>query len=166
MQQNKKQAAVKAILDEYKKSIIAMQQVISTIEPSTLATIVDADTTDPNCLSIQTILAHVVNSGYGYAVYIRKHKNFPGKRPEKVLRSTAEEYNSDFDKMLQFTNDTFHEIGDEELEEMDNEKKLLTGWGQHYDIEQMMEHAIVHVLRHRRQVEKFVEKIIYPGFQH
>jgi hypothetical protein len=43
---------------------------------------------------------------------------------------------------------------------------LLTGWGQHYDIEQMMEHAIVHVLRHRRQVEKFVEKIIYPGFQH
>ena len=27
--------------------------------------------------------------------------------------------------------------------------------GQSYDAEQLLEHAIVHILRHRRQIEKF-----------
>ena len=42
-----------------------------------------------------------------------------------------------------------------ELEQPDNSLKIKSGWGQSYDIEQMTEHAIVHVLRHRRQIEKF-----------
>lgn len=29
-------------------------------------------------------------------------------------------------------------------------------WGVTYDLEQLLEHAIVHVLRHRRQIEKFI----------
>jgi hypothetical protein len=33
-----------------------------------------------------------------------------------------------------------------------------TAWGQVYDFEQFMEHAIVHVLRHRRQIERFLIK--------
>jgi uncharacterized damage-inducible protein DinB len=159
MQQNKKQAAVNAILDEYRKVIKTLRELIETIDSSALATIVDAGAPDVNCLSIQTILAHVVHSGYGYAVYIRKNKNIPGERPDKELRLTTQEYQNDLDKVLQFTIETFKEIGDEELEEMDNEKKLLTGWGQRYDVEQMMEHAIVHILRHRRQIENFREKI-------
>ncbi|MDN3657611.1 DinB family protein [Ferruginibacter paludis] len=159
MSQNKKQAAIKAILGEYQKAVNALQELIMPLDSLTLTTIVDAGTTDADCRSIQTILAHVVHSGYGYAVYIRKHKNFPGNRPEKELRLTAVEYKSDLDKLLRFTDRTFGEITDDELEEMNNEKKLLTGWGQHYDIEQMMEHAIVHVLRHRRQIENFVEII-------
>ena len=43
-----------------------------------------------------------------------------------------------------------------ELEEPANDKKMLVSWGQLYDIEQLMEHAIVHILRHRRQVERFM----------
>ena len=42
------------------------------------------------------------------------------------------------------------------LEESDNIKKLTTRWGQMYNIEQLLEHAIVHVLRHRRQIERFL----------
>ncbi len=30
-------------------------------------------------------------------------------------------------------------------------------WKQPYDIEQMLEHAIVHILRHRRQLERWRE---------
>jgi hypothetical protein len=29
-------------------------------------------------------------------------------------------------------------------------------WGPRYDLEQLLEHAIVHVLRHRRQIDKFL----------
>ena len=156
MNQQRKQAAVAAILDEYKKVVIELQQVIKSLDSVTLTTIADPLTTDENCHSIQTVLAHVVHSGYGYAVYIRKHKVLGGERPEKALRQQASEYITDLDYVLQFTNDTFKEIYDDELEEMGNAKKFITGWGQRYDIEQMMEHAIVHILRHRRQIEKFI----------
>jgi hypothetical protein len=35
--------------------------------------------------------------------------------------------------------------------------RMDTHWGQTYDLEQLLEHAIVHILRHRRQIERFVQ---------
>ena len=35
-------------------------------------------------------------------------------------------------------------------------KKIVVKWGQTYDPEQLFEHAIVHILRHRRQIERFL----------
>jgi hypothetical protein len=32
-------------------------------------------------------------------------------------------------------------------------------WGPTYDLEQLLEHAIVHILRHRRQIERFLERM-------
>ncbi len=49
----------------------------------------------------------------------------------------------------------FKNIHDMDLEQFDSDKKIKTYWGQVYDIEQLTEHAIVHVMRHRRQIEKF-----------
>jgi len=34
-------------------------------------------------------------------------------------------------------------------------------WGQRYDEDQILEHAIGHILRHRRQIERFLLRI-YP----
>ena len=31
--------------------------------------------------------------------------------------------------------------------------------GKAYDFEQLMEHAIVHILRHRRQIERFLREL-------
>ena len=31
-------------------------------------------------------------------------------------------------------------------------------WGVRYDLEQLLEHAVVHILRHRRQIEKFIQQ--------
>jgi hypothetical protein len=57
--------------------------------------------------------------------------------------------------VIAFTNATFENIYDEELEVFDDAKKMKTNWQQFYDMEQLMEHAIVHILRHRRQIEGF-----------
>jgi chromosomal replication initiation ATPase DnaA len=43
-------------------------------------------------------------------------------------------------------------ITDSELEQSDNSLKMKTRWGQVYDIEQLTEHAVVHILRHKRQI--------------
>ncbi len=155
MNNETRKGAVGALLDEYEKSIKELQYVIDDISPTNLAIIVDNKTADANCKSIQTILAHVVSSGYSYASYICELKKMQPKRKEKVLRPSVEEYKNEFDDFFKFTCDTFENITDEELEEFDEAKKMKTSWNQFYDIEQIMEHAIVHILRHRRQIEKF-----------
>ena len=151
--------AVNALLGEYRNVVTALQQVIVDVSYANLTTVVDANTTDPDFQSIQTILAHIVSSGYSYAGYIRKLKKINDNRPGKVLRMTVIEYRDDLENLIAYTNETFKTIEDDELEEFDEDKKIKTTWGQVYDIEQMMEHAVVHVLRHRRQIEKFQKRL-------
>ena len=54
--------------------------------------------------------------------------------------------------MFAFTVDTFAGMDDEMAAQSE---KIHSPWGVVYDVEQLMEHAIVHILRHRRQIEKF-----------
>jgi uncharacterized damage-inducible protein DinB len=151
--------AVNALLAEYKNVISALQKAITDVSYINLTKIVDTQITNPDCQSIQTILSHVVSSGYSYAGYIRKLKKMDDDRPGKVLRMSVIEYLEDLENLIQYSNETFESIEDDQLEEFDEDKKIKTSWGQVYDIEQMMEHAIVHVLRHRRQIEKIKRKL-------
>lgn len=147
--------AVAALLAEYEKVIIELQNVISDISDTDLIKVVDSITTNPDCKSIQAILTHVVSSGYSYCIYIRELRNKSNKQREKNFRSSVSEYKRDLDEVFKFTCGTFVNIRDSELEEFDNTKKIKTAWGQFYDLEQLFEHSIVHVLRHRRQIERF-----------
>ena len=154
MNHNRK-GAIGAILDEYSKAIVELQQLIKNISPSDLSAIADTTTTNPDCKSIQTVLTHVVSSGYSYAIYIQELKNPSTRIRQKNTRESVLEYSNDLNNVLAFTADVFSNFKDEELEELDDSKKIKTRWGQIYDIEQIMEHAIVHILRHRRQIQKF-----------
>ncbi|HEX5026404.1 MAG TPA: DinB family protein [Agriterribacter sp.] len=150
-----RQGAVGALLDIYEQTISDFVKVIEDIPDDALTIIVDPVTADENCKSIQTILTHVVYAGYGYATCIYNSKGNNVVRPAKVFRTTVKEYIEDLHKVFAYTEDIFKDIKDDQLEEYDNTKKMLTGWGQSYDREQVTEHAIVHILRHKRQVEKF-----------
>ncbi|SMO52689.1 DinB family protein [Solitalea koreensis] len=147
--------AVNALLGEYERAISELRQTISDISEAELNTIVDNTTLDPNCKSIQTILAHVVRAAYSYAIYIQKLKGSDMERPSLLFRKTIGEFQQDLNDAFYFTTEVFKNINDGDLEEFDDSKKILSPWGQRYDIEQMMEHAIVHILRHRRQINKF-----------
>ena len=48
----------------------------------------------------------------------------------------------------------FEDYPNIKLEEYDPNKKIEVCWWQKYDVEQLYEHAIVHILRHWRQIEK------------
>ena len=155
MNNKNSQNAVSALLAEYEKAIIELQHVIQDVSQEYLTFTVDQETKNPDCKSIQTILSHVVSSGYSYCVYIQNFKDVNSIRPEKVNRNSIVDYINDLNNVLKFTQETFATIEDDALEECDSSKKIRTSWGQLYDIEQLMEHAIVHILRHRRQIEKF-----------
>ncbi|MDQ6469070.1 DinB family protein [Flavobacterium sp. LHD-80] len=149
-----RQGAVGALLDIYEQAILDLKNVIKNIPDNVLTKIIDEKTTNEDCKSIQTILSHVVRSGYIYAINIQNLKGHNIQRPEKVFHLTIAAYLNDLTNVFDYTENVFREVKDNELEQYDNSLKIKTGWGQLYDIEQLMEHAIVHVLRHKRQIEK------------
>lgn len=154
-----RQGAVGALLDIYEQAILDFKNVIKNIPDNILTKIIDEKTTNEDCESIQAILSHVVSSGYSYATSIHNLKGHNKQRPEEIYHLTISEYLNDLTNVFIFTESVFKEIKDDELEQFDDSLKIKTGWGQLYDIEQITEHAIVHILRHKRQIEKIIREI-------
>lgn len=151
--------AVGALLDEYERAVLELKVVITSLSSQELRTVVDKETKDMDCVSIQSILTHVVRAGYNYVVYIR---NEQGERNEFIAvdqYETAKDYQAALDRMFAYNEKLFKDYPNLKLDENDLPKKIKTNWGQSYDVEQLMEHAIVHVLRHRRQIERFIIKL-------
>ena len=151
--------AIGALLDEYEKTILELQNIIQDVSLEELTIIADKFTKDPECKSIQTVLSHVITSGYGYAIIIRKHFGEKIDYEDDLIFNSVAEYQDELLKMFYYNVQLFEDYPNIKPEEYKNEHKILVRWGQRYDVEQLMEHAIVHVLRHRRQIEKFLPKI-------
>src|SRR5258706_14494242 len=150
-----RQGAVGALLDEYERAIDELKDIISGLDHGDYTAIVDKEIKDMNCVSIQSILNHVTRAGYGYANYIRKQFGDEWiERKENYELFTPDIACRELDRMLQYTSETLANKTQLSFEEMIN-AVIATEWGQKFDFEQMLEHAIVHVLRHRRQIEKF-----------
>lgn len=158
MKKYRTNGAIGALLDEYEQAIVHLQEVISEISYEELIAIVDHETKDPDCKSIQTILTHVISSGYNYIVVIRKHlKEELEYIPQQSLDSLAA-YQVGLSNMFKYNEQLFKDYPNLKIEEFNNSKKIKVRWGQSYDIEQLLEHAIVHILRHRRQIERFLNQ--------
>ena len=151
--------AIGALLDEYEKSVHELKEVILNLTTSELTKIVDEATKDKDCKSIQTILSHVVESGYAYVIEIRKSLGESVNYFNKELLSSTDEYAVALENMFAYNEKLFDDYPNIKLEEYDPSKKFEVRWGQIYDVEQMYEHAIVHILRHRRQIERFKVKL-------
>ena len=156
-----RQGATGALLDEYERAIMDLQSVIDDITGKELTTIVDSRTADPNCISVGSILSHVVRAGYNYAIYINQWVSGKNEFRDYVFHSSVQDYQRDLNDVFIFTTEIFKDIADSQLERSNDSEKIITSWGQLYDIEQITEHAIVHILRHRRQIEKF--KLLLRG---
>ncbi|MNQ76811.1 hypothetical protein D3C85_916600 [compost metagenome] len=146
-----REGAKGALLDIYEDALLQLQESIKGISDEDLITVVLPDDPDEDSRSIQSVLAHVVGSSYSYAIYIRTLKGTEYVRPDKKLRMKAADYIQDLKDSFLFNLTVFHEIEDSDLASL----KIMTRWKQLYDIEQLTEHAIVHILRHTRQIEKF-----------
>ena len=159
MKKNYRKGAIGALMDEYERAAEELKDLVSNIAETDFVKIADAKTNDDDCRSVQTIISHVINSGFGYANYIRDWFAIPKSSPERRL-ILQKDFSIELDKMLAYTSETLQdkwEFSDEELMKV----KIISRHGPSYDIEQMLEHAIIHILRHRRQIEKFIaEKLI------
>lgn len=145
--------AVGAMLDEYERAAGEMRQWIERIPEGEYEKVADPDTQDEDCRSLQTIVSHVVAAGYSYAAYLRGAFGVDNARPARTLLAYGDRVAA-FDAMLDYTRATLEgrwTMSDEEQQKV----RIESRWGSIYDLEQLMEHAIVHLLRHRRQIERF-----------
>jgi hypothetical protein len=149
-----RQGAVGALFDEYERACGELARIVSPLADDEYAVIRDEETSDEDCRSIATILAHVVRAGYGYAGLYRDAWGSERTAPEPgpVARKDVP---MALGAMLDYTAATLEgrwALPEEEGAAM----RIQARWGPVYDFEQLFEHAIVHVLRHRRQVERFL----------
>ena len=151
--------AIGAMLDEYEKALNELITTISDLTEEQLTRIIDFETKDEDCKSIQNILTHVIQSGYTYVVEIKKWLGENSEYRDKKRLLTVQAYKLALEEMFEFNEKLFFDHPNLELCEYDSRKKINVRWGQNYDVEQLLEHAIVHILRHRRQIEKFKELI-------
>lgn len=148
--------AIGALLDEYEKALTELELLLIPISKLELVHIVDPETKDADCKSIQTVLTHVIRAGYGYIIEIRRSLGEPLEYAQSKVLTTIAAYRMELWTMFQYNEQLFKDYPHLKLEEYDSNKKIAVKWGQLYDVEQLMEHAIVHILRHRRQIERFL----------
>jgi len=149
------------MMDEYERAVADLVVILGRIRDDEFELARDLETKDEGCRSIQTILQHVVRAGYGYASYIREAYGIEAKRPDIPLPKRLESVDQ-LEKMLAYTAATLEgkwELSDEEIMAV----RIPSRWGPVYDLEQLLEHAIVHVLRHRRQIERFLTEPRFAG---
>ena len=77
------------------------------------------------------------------------------ERPETVFHTTIKEYLQDFNKMKVYTENVYKDLNDDQIEELNETRKIFTSWQQNYNIKQLIKHAIVHFLRLKRHIVKF-----------
>jgi uncharacterized damage-inducible protein DinB len=154
MRKTYRRGPIGALMDEYERAASELERLIERIPEDDFVRVVDSQTKDDDCRSVQTIMSHVVRAGYGYADYIREQFSIASNRPQPKLLSRQESLEQ-LDAALRYTAQTLEgkwEMSDEEI----TGTVIKSRWGAVYNVEGLLEHAIVHILRHRRQVEKFI----------
>lgn len=141
-------------MDEYERALRDLARLLATLDLPAFLAVRDPEAIDASCRSIQTVVTHVVQAGYGYAGYLRSALGSDFQRPT-VQVEAPDQGIQELWAMAACTAESFEgrwQLSDEVIEAA----RIQSRWGPVFNIEQMFEHAIVHVLRHRRQIERFL----------
>ena len=112
---------------------------------------------DPNTVSPRAICVHVCGAAHRYADYVRKAMGRPYVErfeldPARI--AAPADVRGVLAEMLQYTEETFE--GEWAMtEERCRALEFTVRWGPRYDPEMILEHAVCHLLRHRRQLERW-----------
>jgi len=113
-------------------------------------------TSDPNYASLAALGRHVLNAAGGYLVWICEMLSLPDPKvqpaPDAIaIVSDAEGY---MEHVLdRWRAEALREITDEQLET----PEYLSHWRTRYCIDSMLEHAVMHPIRHAFQLDELIQ---------
>lgn len=154
MKKQYRPGAVGALMDEMERASLDLISILENLPADEFKMILDEKTDDEDCRSVQTIMTHVVRSGYGYANSIRKTWGVPVVEKE-IKIDDPQNAIIHLNYMLEYTSATLENHWTMNQDEME-ETFVIARWGKKMDLEEMLEHALAHILRHRRQIERLL----------
>lgn len=150
---NLRTGAIGALMDEYERAAADLILILEKLPADKFSWIYDSKTADKDCISINSIMNHVIDAAYRYANQIRIFLALVPVKPEFKIETVMDAIRA-LNKVLTFTANSIEGFWNLSHEQI-LATRQQTKWGL-YDIEMMFEHSIVHILRHRRQIEKFL----------
>ncbi|MEZ4650121.1 MAG: hypothetical protein R3E97_15290 [Candidatus Eisenbacteria bacterium] len=144
------------ILDEYARAAAELCTAIESIDETTFRE--ERESNDPDTTSLRMICVHCINAAFGYSNMVRKER---GLEPDKAVYLAADHalvpsaFREHIGRAIRHTAETVEPIWDIDLEAT-IASTFKARWGQTYDVESIFEHGIVHLLRHRRQIERWI----------
>lgn len=148
-----RQGPLGALIDEYERAAGELARLVVGLSDEEYELVRDPENEFP---SIRTILAHVVAAGHGHAGLVRKAWGMERGSWSREGFS-REEAGPRLQAMLDYTTGTLEGKWTMTEDEM-AAVQMRSGWGVVYDLEQLLEHTLVHVLRHRRQIERYLAR--------
>ncbi|MFI0430681.1 DinB family protein [Mariniflexile sp. HMF6888] len=152
MNKTYRKGAIGALTDEYERALEELKTLLVKISDAEFKKVFNREA-GTDFQSVKNLIVHIVRSGYVYANHIRKRFGNSYVVPEIEITKTQQGI-LELDKMFEYTVQTFEDkwlLTDEEL----LNTIIKTSWTT-YDLEAIIEHAIVHILRHRLQIEKMI----------
>jgi len=144
-----------AMMDEYARAAEELCLVAEAFEAQRFSAERASD--DPDTTSPRTVGAHAVGAAWGYANYLRHAQGIEmgsaAVRPDDSVR-TSTDLRPALEEAIRFTEQSVVPLrakSEDELAKME----WRVNWGPLYNPESMLEHAICHLLRHRRQLERW-----------
>jgi len=153
--------ALGAMVDEYQRAARDLADLVGPLRQIAYTQMRDAATADENCRTIRSVVEHVVRAGYRYVGYLRTALQVSFEAPDFTVE-TPLDATLELNTLANWTAETFDGLWDMDYQAMEA-VRIAARWGPVYDLEQMMEHAIVHLLRHRRQIERFLTESRFRG---
>lgn len=146
--------AVNALIEEWDRSRRELVDLIPRIRTGELE---GGDPLDET--RARGILIHVLRAGYGYATWIREVLGLPKLERTGDPKSLAgrEAFQRAFEQLHDYFVRALEPLTDAQLggpAPGQPPAHFRSRWGEDYGIEQMLEHAICHNLRHRRQLTR------------
>jgi hypothetical protein len=151
-------------MDEYARAAAELCRVVAAVPPERFVEVVDGGGALP---TVQAICGHVIRAAYGHADYIRKALGVAaGERPRgrELAPESPEELRPLLAAALRYTEATVADLRGDPTFAAEEVSSILfpVNWGPVYDPEGMLEHGIVHLLRHRRQIERLLASATRP----
>ena len=113
-------------------------------------------TDDPSYASLETLLRHVLNAARGYMIWMCEVLELPDPTIRRPSDPTAllGEVDSYVEHLLERWQAPLKDVGDDRLERPEYPSR----WQTRYCIDAMLEHAVMHPIRHAFQLEELIRR--------
>ncbi|RPI57799.1 MAG: hypothetical protein EHM55_00485 [Acidobacteria bacterium] len=133
-----------------------LRRFLATWQRAKAAPVVLPATTDPDYVSLDALLRHVLGAARGYMTWTCEVLALPDPdirvAPEpSALAAEADGY---MEHVLARWRAQLHDVSDEQLER----PEYLSRWKTRYCVEAMLEHAVMHPIRHAFQLEELISR--------